>query len=435
MKFISTEGTCAPMSIRDAVTRCVAPDGSLLMPEFLPKIPSALFRNISEMNLREIAFVVSEILLGEDIPGPQLKTAVDYAFSQDIPLKHLDENTFALELFHGPSLTFKDYGARFMARLLPFIDSGKKHAVLVATTGNTGAAAANGFFKLPDTEVFVLYPRGRLSRMQTAMFSSLGENIHPIEVAGTIEDCKILMQKAMAEATMTSFNLTAANSINIARLLPQITFTMHAFARLREAGVKDAEKAIYSIPCGNASNLVAATMARFMGLPMGPILAVTNTNDHVRSLIEGNRPASLRSPVKTYAPSTDMAYPSSWPRIAYLYKSLPENLSKDIIASQPVSDEEITSTINNLRDTVGYTIDPHGAMAYKAAKVFPHQRVPKVVFATGHPARRLDIMTKITGAAIELPHQLNRFMGGRHNSVIIPPTLPALRKILQSTIN
>ena len=435
MKFISTEGHSAPMTLKEAVARCVAPGGGLLMPEFLPRIPAALYRNIAEMNLREIAFVVAETLLGEDISGPQLKTVTDYAFAQDIPLRHLDGNIYALELFHGPSLTFKDYGERFMARLLPLIDGNSRRTVLVATTGNTGAAAANGLFRQPDTDLFVLYPRGRLSRSQTAMFASLGENIHPVEVAGTIEECKLLMQKAIDDPSLAAYNLTGANSINIARLIPQITFVMHAYARLRQLEVPEADSAVYSIPCGNASNIVAATMARFMGLPMGRIIAATNTNNQLAPLISGQPSVHGVAPVRTLAPSTDMTYPSSWPRIAYLYKDDPEALSRDIYAAPPLSDTEIAAAVNHLKDTTGYIIDPHGAMAYKAAEDYPAGNAPKVVFATGHPATRLDIMTGITGSAIELPHQLNRFMSGRHSAVIIPPTIPALRKILQTTIH
>ncbi|MCM1066034.1 MAG: threonine synthase [Muribaculaceae bacterium] len=435
MRFTSTNRQSAPVRLEDAINLCVAPDGGMFMPESLPRIPKALFNNIGEMSLPEIAFVVANSLLADDVPPEKLKAIVDDSFSFEAPLVQLDEHRYVLELFHGPTLTFKDFGARFMARLMSYLDSrrgGVKRNVLVATTGNTGAAAANGMLRLGGINVTVLYPKGRLTKAQTAQFTALGENIHPVEVAGTVEDCKRLVQEALADESLRDYHLTGANSINIARLLPQITFAMHAYSQLLALGESNADRATLAMPCGNCSNLVASLMARRMGLPTGPIIAATNANDQLRSLLAIGAPVGKPTPKATYARAIDMCVPSGWPRLASLFDGDPGKMSGEVICATPVSDDEIASTINDLRARFGYTIDPHGAVAYCAGAREGAPDAPMVAFATGHPAKQLDIMTRITGSAIELPVQLTRFMTVRRSSAIMAPTLPALKKHLQN---
>lgn len=436
MYFISTNSPTNSVSLKEAVDHCMAPDGGMYMPKSLPAIPKALFNTISDMSLKEIAYVAITSLLGDDVPPEELKTIVDSAFAFDAPLRKLDDNIYVLELFHGPTLTFKDYGARFMAHLMRFLDRQKSDTtrnVLVATTGNTGGATANGFYGLDGVNVAVLYPKGRLNRTQISQFTSLGENIHPLEVAGTVEDCKNLIQQAMADPTLTASNLTGANSINIARLLPQIAFPMHAYARLREAGISNADKAVYAMPCGNLSNLVGTVMAKRMGLPTGKLIAATNSNDQLSKLMSGAPDNDRKqTPRHTMAPSIDMSFPSGWPRLKKLYDGKLDDMAGDIIAAPPTNDMQIAETIKELRQQFNYTIDPHGAVAYCAAKELATPNVPMVIFATGHPAKQLDIMTKITGEPLELPVQLMRFMTVKRHATIIPPTLPALRKHILS---
>ena len=438
MLFASTNANCPPCTLDDAVNRCVAADGGMFIPGSLPRIPQAFFNNISEMTLADIAYVVATTLLGDDVPAAELKAITAESFAYDAPLVQLDQGHYVLELFHGPTLTFKDYGARFMARLMRYLDrrSGNvRRNVLVATTGNTGAAAANGLFRLDGISVSVLYPKGYLSKSQTAQFTALGENIHPVEVAGNVEDCKRLVQQAICDEGMQPYHLTGANSINIARLLPQIAFAMHAYSRLKALGVKNAESAVYAMPCGNCSNLVATVMARRMGLPCGSLVAATNANDQLRSLVAGGEGGPRYSPVKTFAPAIDMSYPSGWPRLLSLYDGDLERMRREIVCADAVGDELIAATVNRLRERFGYTIDPHGAVAYAAAEACRADGVPTVSFATGHPAKQLDIMTRITGAALEMPVQLTRFMALKRHSSIIPPTLPALRKHLLNLNN
>lgn len=438
MRFISTKSDKVPASLSDAINHCVAPDGGLYMPESIPVIPRALFNNISEMSLREIAYVVSTAFFGDDVPAHELKKIVDESFMYDVPMLRIADNRYVLELFHGPTLTFKDFGARFMARLMKYIDRKSNtpcRNVLVATMGNTGAAAANGLLKVNGINVCVLYPHGVLSRPQTAQFTSLGENVHPIEVAGTVEDCKRLVQSALADSSLSDFHLTGANSINLARLLPQVTFAMYAYARLCAMGVENASEAYLSIPCGNLSNLVAAVIALKMGTPIGRLIAATNANNQLEPIFNGSAvQAPPYQPVHTLASSIDMSWPSGWPRLQHLYQGDREAMRRDIICAAPVSDERISQTVAALCREKQYIIDTHGAVAYAGADEAP-AGVPVVVFATGHPAKQLDTMTRLTGTALEMPVQLTRFMSMKRHSIIIPPTVPALRKHLLTLVH
>ncbi len=398
------------MAFAEAIRRSIAPDGGMYMPGDLPKLPRAFFNNMGEMSLREIAYVVAATFLGEDLDPSALKKIVDEAFAFDAPLAQIAEDTYVLELYHGPTLTVKDYSARFMAGMLRhFSVPGKPCNILVATTGNTGAAVANAFYKAEGVNVFVLYPKGRLSRMAISQVTALGENVHPVEVGGTIEDCKRMVDAAIADSSMESLGLMAANSINIARVLPLVSLAFHAAARLDNAGV-DASKAAFAIPSGNLSILAAAAMARRMGLQTGPLIGATNANGTLGRLLAGEVVDSVAQPVRTYAPAIDMAYPSGWPRLLNIYGGDTGAMRADIAAAPAVGDMEIAYAVNLMRQTSAY----------------------KLIFATGHPAKQLDIMTRITGGVIELPVQLTRFMSVRRHPAIVPPTLPAIKKVIMN---
>lgn len=432
MKYIGTS-TKKLVSLAEAVNRCVDCDGGLFMPERIPLFPRAFYNNIGEMKLRDIAFVVASTFFSDDIPANILKNIVDESFSFDAPLIETQPGIYVLELFHGPTLTCKDYGARFMARLLQALDGKSHHPrhVLVSTTGNTGAAAANGLFKLDGISVSVLYPRGMLTRSQTRQLTALGENIHPIEVLGSVEDCKNLIHKALSDPCFSNMNLTGANSINIARLIPQISFALYAYGQLVAREVKDAHKAIYAIPTGNLSNVNAAAMARAMGCPMTKIIAATGADNQLESLMQGSQADHSAHPQRSFAPAIDMAFPSGWPRLLHLYNGNLEAMRRDISVSKAINNNIIASTILDVRQQSGYTIDPHTALAYHAA-LADKTEAPKVVFATGHPSKQLDVMTQITGSAHELPVQLMRFMTERRAPKQMAPTIPALKKYLSS---
>lgn len=426
MRFVSTSNPRVTASLAEAVARPIAGDGGIYMPETIPTIPQALFNNIEDMNLREIAYVVATSFLGMDVAPADLKAAVDYAFNVDAPLIELDTNLFVLELFHGPTLTCKDFGARFMSRLMGVVVPDSPRTVMVATTGNTGSAIANGFLGREGINVVVLYPKGRLSRSQIAEMTSLGGNVYPVEVAGSVEDCKRLLQQAIADPELERFNITGANSINVARLIPQIAYAMQAYARLREMRVPNAENAVFSIPAGNLSNVVATVMAKRAGMPVSKIIGATNSNNALGKMLRGAE--CSRYPLHTLAPSIDMAYPSGWPRLESIFKNR-DDIAEEISAVA-ADNEQITEAVLEARNKYGYTLDPHGAAAYHAVRGI--QDVPRVVFATGHPAKQLNIMTKITGAALELPLQLTRFMNIQRQPSRIAPTLPALRKLMNS---
>lgn len=429
MRYISTNAKAPSVDVRKALSGGFAADGGLYMPQTLPRLPRAFFNNIAEMSMAEIAFVVASAFFADDLDSGVIKKIVDGSFCFDAPLHPLGNGSYMLELFHGPTMTFKDYGARFVARMVAALDASRRsghRTVLVATTGNSGAATANGLYGLPDVDVIVLYPQGVLSRMQMAQFATLGGNVHAVEVEGTIEDCKKLMRAAMDDHSLEYLRLATMNSINVGRLIPQIVFPLYAYARLVAEDVPHAAEALYAIPSGNFSNLIATLMAVEMGLPCEGVAGVCNANDALGHLVRGE--SAPERPMATTAPSLDTVRPTGASRLSYL-AGVSHVCADKLIVPPGVEDREIASALLRLKTECGYTADPHTAAAYAAVHSM-EAKGPKVVFATGHPAKSLDIMTRITGGTVELPVQFNRFMGGRRMVRRIPPTQAALRRLL-----
>ncbi len=434
MRYISTHNPHNTVPLAEAVGKCITCEGGLFLPENIPAIPRAFFNNIEEMNLREIAYVVMSLFFGEDIAPSELKKITDETFSFAAPLRNLSDGRHILELYHGPTLTFKDFGARFMARLLRALDSGsgRKRHVLVATSGNTGAATVSGFRNIEGTSVHVLFPKGALSRLQEAQLTSPGGNIHALEVGGSVDDCTSLVRNAIADRTLAeSLNLTGAGSINVARLLPQVVFFFQAYARMRQAGVPAADTADYFIPAGNLSNVVAAVMAKRCGLPMGRIVAACGVRNELCAVTGTDVSFTDFKPL-TSAPSINMTKASNLPRLLHLYGGDIEAMKKEIEVC-PVTDTGIADAVNGYVSRYGFLPDPHTGAACLAADHRMSDTAPAVIFATGHPAKSLDAMTRITGRAVELPVQLTRFMNPTRNSIQLAPTLPALKKVLVST--
>lgn len=423
MFYTSTNQPSAATTLAEAARCCVADDGGLYLPKSFVQFPRAFFNNLGDMNLRETAFAVLLPFVEGDLPATELKKITDASFSAPAPLKNIGGGNYMLELFHGPTLSFKDYGARFLAQYLQATGQGQRRTVLVASTGNSGAAAANGFARCPGTEVFVLYPKGVLSRMARDQFCCAGPNVHPLEVTGTIEDCKRLVRSAISDAALKGLNVTGANSVNIGRLLPQTVFFFHALGQLLAQGHPRAREAVYSIPCGNLSNLVAGVLALRSGLPAGKLIPVCNVNNPMQEHTGGDAPR----PVNTLTPSMDVTVPSSGPRLRSLYSGDRSRWEKEIAPVVQVSDRQTAAAVLRLRAGASYAADSHCAAAYHAANNF-RTDAPRVIFATAHPAKNLDIATRITGSPTELPVQLTRFMSGRKAPRIIPPMLPALRK-------
>lgn len=432
MKYVSTTGAHTT-DLRGALTQCFAPDGSLYMPDHIPVIPKALFNNLEVMNIREMAYVVVATLLGGDIDRAQLKDVVDKTFIYDIPFVDVGDRTEIMELFQGPTMAFKDYSAQFVANIIKSgTASDIPHVSIVATTGNTGAAIANAYDRLHDRHVVILYPQGALNRRQLAQFTTLGPNIHPIEVFGDIGRCKEMVRQAMADETLRPHvSLGCVNTSNYLRLVPQVVLFFYAYSHLkRKFGSAEAARFSPAIPCGNLSMLASAVIAKRMGLPMGKIIAGCSANDDLVRVLSGELAVEKvnHSSRSTLAKAMDSGYPTNLRRVLSLYCNDVRKAAADIVAVA-ASDADIADVIVRY-DAAGYLADPHTAVALGAAEKCNIGDARKIVFATAHPAKSLDTMTALTGRAFDLPLQLTRFMTPGKTPLKMPPTYAALRKYL-----
>ncbi len=425
MRYHSTAHRSPEVSLARAVMQCVAPDGGVYMPAVVPRIPAAFFNNIDQLSLADIAYVVANSLFGGDVDAATLKRITAESFNFKMPLVRLGRGMYALELFHGPSLSFKDVGTRFLARLYRHLSrqSGTSRInVLVATTGNSGSAIANAFRGLEGVDVFILFPRGRLTRMQEAQFATLGENTHPIEVRGTIDDCNRLVDTALLDPSLNAaMHLTSANSLNLGRVLPQIVYFLEACARMKALGA-DPRSVAYAMPCGNLSNVTAAVMARSMGAPMGSITGACSPGVFA-DVMAG-------APVPPF--DLSRGYPANLPRLMELCGGTAEAMRAGVKFKvfTPGQQEDAVRTVEA---SYGYTAEPRSASAISALMDTASDATPAVALVNTHPAKVLDRMTAITGHSIELPLQLTGFMARPHVKEKIDPTLPALRKILLKT--
>ena len=363
MQYYSTNGIAPKVSLQEAVVRGLAPDKGLYMPERIPTIPQAFFNNIGEMTLQDIAFVVANTLFGDDIDSATLKEIVNETLNFDIPLVHVDENRYSLELFHGPTLAFKDVGARFMARLLSYFNKqkGTKDVnVLVATSGDTGSAVANGFLGVQGVRVFVLYPKGKVSKIQEAQFTTLGKNITALEISGTFDDCQALVKSAFMDDELNEkLQLTSANSINVARFLPQMFYYFYAYAQLAKMG-KPLDNVVVSVPSGNFGNITAGLIGKRMGLPIKRFIAANNKNDiFYQYLLSGNY--NPRPSISTIANAVDVGAPSNFARILDLYGNS-HSAIKEEISGCTYTDEQIAETLKDTYNKTNYLLDPHGAV-------------------------------------------------------------------------
>lgn len=429
MRYVSTESK-ETVGLRQAVEQCYGPDGGLYLPERFSVLPRAYFNNIEQMSLTEIAYVVMSTLLGDHLEAASLKDIVEFTFNFPMPVEKVADDMWALEMFNGPTLAFKDVGARFLAAFIDRYNTpGRRVAVLVATTGNTGSAVANALGG-SEANVFIMFPRGTLSRIQQAQLAVDAPNIHPIEVYGSIAQCKAMAKEAMMDLADSDILPLCANTQNVLRILPQVVFFFQAYARLKGMIGSRADGFTVSVPCGNLSNLVAAVIARRMGLPMGRIVAGCNANDDFVRVLDGSlSPEKVnRTARPTLAWAMDTGYPINLNRLIALYDGSVEAMRRDISAVS-IDDRTITDTINNVV-AQGYTPDPHTAVAIAAARQAAPSGVPLVVLATSHPAKSLDKMTAVTGRAVELPLQLTRFMSKPKPTAKLAPTYAALKKYI-----
>lgn len=429
MRYYSTQKQSSTVSLKEAVVKGLAPDRGLYMPETIGQLPTSFYKEISGMNLTTIAQTVARKFFGEDIPQDELDTIVADTLSFAIPLRKVEENIWVLELFHGPTFAFKDVGARFMARMLShFVKMEQEEVkVLVATSGDTGSAVANGFLGVEGIHVFVLYPSGKVSDIQEAQFTTLGKNITALEIDGTFDDCQALVKNAFMDEELNSqLRLTSANSINVARFLPQSFYYFHAWAQLMRHN--PAAKAVISVPSGNLGNLTAGLFAKRMGLPVERFIAANNRNDVFREyLLTGNY--SPRSSVQTIANAMDVGAPSNFDRILDLYGHDHRTITGDITAYR-YSDEEICNTIRVTQQQTGYLLDPHGACGYLALKEGLQPGESGIFLATAHPAKFKETVEECTGKPVTIPEDLAAFMQNKKESIELPNDFSLFKKAL-----
>lgn len=432
MKYYSTNNKSVSVGLRDAVIDCMSSDGGLYMPEGLPVIPRAFINNMSDMSLQEIAYVTTNMFFGADVDSVTLKEIVDGSMTFEVPLVEISDNRYVLELFHGPTMAFKDLGAGFMSRLVQAFNrhDGTKLNVLVATTGNTGAAVASGFSDSEDVNVFILYPHNRVAKDITAQMAGVGSNIHAIEVGGNIDDCKAMMASAFADVSLRQkVLLTSANSVNFARLIPQIALFFHAFACMKSIGVDPTEVDI-AMPSGNLSMLTSGLLAKRAGLDCGRLIAACNSNNSFDMFLKSGCLAS-RPTVSTLARFMDMSSSVNLPRIMALCDGSVDRLRQDV-GSATVVDALIERTMCETLSSTGYIADPHTAVGLAALDMRQQPQRKGLVFATAHPLKSADVVEKVTG------RQLSRHNAGINNAqkrnvaAKLPATYPALRKYILS---
>ena len=413
MRYYSTNGKTEMVDLREAVVKGLAADNGLFMPERIAALPTTFYEQIDKFSFQDIAFAVAQAFFGEDVEADALRTIVNETLAFDCPVVPVQANCYALELCHGPTLAFKDVGARFMARLLGhFVGQDRKQAinVLVATSGDTGSAVANGFLGVEGVNVYVLYPKGKVSAIQESQFTTLGQNITAIEVDGVFDDCQALVKRAFMDKELNEqLLLTSANSINVARFLPQAFYYFYAYAQMKKQGLQN--ELVFCVPSGNFGNIAAALFAHRMGLPIKRFIAANNANDVFYQYLQTGKYRPKPS-VQTIANAMDVGNPSNFARIYDLYGGNHHTISQ-LIASFRLSDDEIRATIRDCFQQTGYVLDPHGACGYKALQLSLSENEHGVFCETAHPAKFKETVDAVLPTPIDIPERLARFMQGR----------------------
>jgi len=430
MRYYSTNKTAATATLAEAVIKGLADDRGLYMPERIKKLPDTFYSNIEHLSFREIALHVADAFFGEDIAHDELKRIVYDTLSFECPVERIGNGIYALELFHGPTLAFKDVGARFMARLLQHFvrrKGDRRVNVLVATSGDTGSAVANGFLGVDGVHVYVLYPKGKVSKIQECQFTTLGQNITAIEVDGVFDDCQALVKSAfMDEELNRRLLLTSANSINVARFLPQAFYYFNAYARMKERGLAD--RLVVCVPSGNFGNITAALFGHRMGLPIHRFIAANNANDIFYKYLQTGEYHPKPSK-QTIANAMDVGDPSNFARIIDLYGGSHELISR-LISGTTYSDSQIEKAIVQCYKKHGYILDPHGACGYQALVDGLKDGETGVFCETAHPAKFKDTVERIIGNNITMPERLAAFMTGKKRTVQMSKDFNAFKEFM-----
>ena len=431
MKYFSTNHKAPIATLKKAVVKGLAEDRGLYMPEEIKKLPKEFFENIENYSFQEIACVVADAFFGEDVNAEDLKKIVCETLSFETPLAQVEDNIYSLELFHGPTLAFKDVGARFMARLLQYFIRKEKGDslvnVLVATSGDTGSAVANGFLGVDGIHVYVLYPKGKVSKIQECQFTTLGKNITAVEVDGVFDDCQTLVKNAFMDSELNSaMKLTSANSINVARFLPQAFYYFNAYSQLKRLG--KADEMVMCVPSGNFGNICAALFGHAMGLPIKRFIAANNANDVFFNYLKTGQYEPKPS-VQTIANAMDVGDPSNFARIIELYGNSHKRISS-LISGATYSDSQIAESMKSCREQTGYILDPHGACGYRALKENLKIGEIGVFCETAHPAKFKDTVEGIIGSEVAIPERLAAFMRGEKQSVPMTKDFADFKKFL-----
>lgn len=432
MQYYSTNKQAPMASLQDAVVKGLASDKGLFMPEAIKPLPKEFFDTIDTLSFQEIAYRVADAFFGEDVPADILKEIVYDTLNFDTPLINVTENIYSLELFHGPTLAFKDVGGRFMARLLGYFirKQGQKNVnVLVATSGDTGSAVANGFLGVEGIHVYVLYPKGKVSEIQEKQFTTLGQNITALEVEGTFDDCQALVKSAFMDKELNDhLLLTSANSINVARFLPQAFYYFYAYAQLKKLG--KADHMVVCVPSGNFGNITAGLFGKHMGLPISRFIAANNKNDifyqYLQTGVYNPRPS-----ITTIANAMDVGDPSNFARVLDLYGNSHEAITAEI-SGATYTDEQIRETVKKVYKDTGYLLDPHGACGYRALEEGLKPGETGVFLETAHPAKFLETVESIIEDKVEIPAKLQAFMKGEKKSLPMTKGFEDFKKYLLS---
>ena len=418
MKYFSLNHNSKSTLFQDAVKRGLAPDRGLYFPETIPQLPQSFFDKIEKMSIPEMAHRVIKPYIGNQIMKEKLMEIVSETLDFDFPIIEITDNIAALELFQGPTLAFKDVGARFMARSLAHLNENSKDkiTVLVATSGDTGGAVANGFLGAEGINVVILYPKGKVSEIQEKQLTTLGQNITALEVDGVFDDCQEMVKTAFLDASLSSINLTSANSINVARWLPQMFYYFIAYRALKSKN----KKLVFSVPSGNFGNICAGIMGQQMGLPIDHFIASTNVNDAVPRFLETGTYDPMPT-IQTISNAMDVGNPSNFIRIQKIFNNDIVKIKK-ILSGYRFTDQDTKKALKEIYDMKNYIADPHGAVGYLGLKKFLEQQNEDyygVFLETAHPVKFLDSVNKTLKLEVEIPERLKDTLSKEKTSIPI----------------
>lgn len=434
MIFYSTKTASLKASLEEAVFKSLPPDNGLYMPESIPKVSKEFLDTIENRTFKEIAVEITNTLLGDDISREDIEKLIESSYDFDAPVLKITPDDYVLELFHGPSMAFKDFGARFMAALMSYflVKSQKEIQILVATSGDTGGAVAQGFYKVPGISVTILYPSGKVSDIQEKQLTTLGHNVTALEIDGTFDDCQKLVKEAFLDPELTEkFNLASANSINIARLIPQSFYFFAAYAQLKKLG----KPIVFSVPSGNFGNLSAGLLAYRMGLPVERFIASTNLNNSVpRYLEEGS--FEPHASIETISNAMDVGNPSNFVRLVRFFGD-DWNLVKEKISGYFFNDEETQESMREIFSNSHYVLCPHTAIAYRGLEEYRKNsdgNFTGVFLSTAHPAKFIDLVEETLGKPIEIPERLKLLLSIEKSSIKLNPVYSDFKGLLFSKL-